>query len=94
MATVVFAPFIQQYVKCPPMESSGNTVREVLDMYFEEFRRARGYILDDQGCLRPRLAIFVDGAVVTDRTDLSDPVHMRARVLVQPMPLDTEYECI
>jgi molybdopterin synthase sulfur carrier subunit len=94
MATVVFTQFIQHYVKCPPMDVRGNTVREVLETYFQEFRRARGYILDDKGCLRPRLALFVDGTVVMDRIGLSDPVHMHARVFVQQMPLDTEYESL
>jgi hypothetical protein len=92
MATLVFAPVIQHYVKCPPMEVFGNTVREVLDTYFREFRQVRGYILDEQGCVRPRLALYVDGAIVTDRTGLTDPVHAHARVFVQPMPLDPEYE--
>lgn len=92
MATVVFAPFIQHFVKCPPMEAHGNSVREVLDAYFEACRHARGYILDEHGNLRPRLAIFVDGAVVEDRVGLTDPVHLHAQVFVQAMPLDTEYE--
>jgi hypothetical protein len=92
MATVVFSSFIQHYVKCTPLEAPGNSVREVLEAYFQEFRQARGYILDDQGLLRPRLAVFVDGALVEDRVGLTDPVHLRARVLVQTMPIDTEYE--
>jgi len=92
MATVVFAPFIQHHVKCPSMEASGNTVREVLETYFQKHRQIRGYVLDDQGCLRPRLALYVDGEVVADRTALADPVHARAQVFVQVMPLDTEYD--
>jgi hypothetical protein len=92
MATVVFSAFIRHYVECPPRVAFGNTVREVLDEYFREFQRARRYILDDQECLRPRLAVFVDGAVATDRVGLSDPVHLLARVYVQQTPADTEYE--
>ena len=94
MATVIFPPHLQQHVPCPTQEVFGNTVREVLEGYFEKHRRARGYILDDQGCLRPRLALYVDGVVVTDRHGLSDPVHARARVHVLPVPLDTEYESL
>jgi hypothetical protein len=92
MATVVIPPHIQQHVPCPPVEVFGNTVREVLEAYFEKHRRARGYILDDQSGLRPRLALYVDGVAVSDRAGLSDPVHARARVHVLTMPLDTEYE--
>jgi hypothetical protein len=94
MANVVFSPFIQHYVECPPMEAFGNTVREVLDDYFRQFRRSRRYILDDQGGLRPRLAVFVDGAAATDRVGLNDPVHLSTRVYVQQTPVDTEYEVL
>ncbi|HEV3443849.1 MAG TPA: hypothetical protein VG099_04355 [Gemmataceae bacterium] len=92
MATVVFAPFIQHHVKCPPMVASGGTVRDVLETYFQEHHRVRGYILDERGCLRSRLAVFVDGAIVMDRAALTDPVHAHAQVFVQVVPLDTEYE--
>ena len=80
MATVIFTPFIQRHVPCPPMEVFGNTVGEVLEAYFEMHRRARGYILDDQGGLRPRLSLYVGGAVAADRGGLSDPVHAHAIV--------------
>jgi hypothetical protein len=67
MATVVFTPFLQRYIPCPPMEGFANTVGEVLEAYFEEHRGVRGYILDDKSCLRPRLSLSVDGSLsVTD----------------------------
>jgi hypothetical protein len=90
MATVVFAPFIQHFVKCPPMEASGNSVREVLEAYFQEFRQVRSYILDERDCLRPRLTVYVDGNALEDRVGLSDPVHLRARVFVQAMQIDDD----
>jgi hypothetical protein len=92
MATVVFAPFIQHYVKCPSVEVFGNSVREVLEMYFQRYHHVRRHIVDEQGCLRPRLALFVDGAPLMDRIGLSDPVHVQARVLVQPILCGTEYD--
>jgi hypothetical protein len=92
MATVIFTPFIQHYVPCPPQEVYGNTVGEVLEAYFEKQQRVRGYILDHHGHLRPRLALYVDGVLATDRIALRDPVHARGRVFIQQVPLDTEYE--
>jgi hypothetical protein len=92
MATVTFTSFIQHHTGCRAREAFGNTVREVLEAYFETHRRARGYLLDDQGGLRPRLMLYVDGVPVTDRLGLSDPVHARASVFVQHLPLDAEYE--
>jgi hypothetical protein len=94
MAKLTFAPFIQRHIPQPPQDLFGNTVREILEAYFEKHRFARFYIMDEHDYLRPRLAAFVDGAVVADRTDLADPVHARAHVYVQNMPLDTEYECL
>ena len=92
MATVTFSPFIQQCVMCPMEEVFGNTVREVLDAYFEKHQLARGCILDDRSGLRPRLALAVDGIWATDRAGLSEPVHARASVHICQVPLDVEYE--
>jgi hypothetical protein len=92
MATVKFTPFIEHHTGCRTQEVFGNTVREVLEAYFATNRLARGYLLDGQGGLRPRLAAYVDGVPVADRVGLSDPVHARAHVFVQQIPLDTEYE--
>ena len=92
MATVTFSSFIQHYVACPTEEVFGNTLREVLNAYFEKHQRARGYILDENGRLRPRLALSVDGIFATDRAGLSEPVHLRAQIYICQVPLDTEYE--
>ena len=92
MARVSFTPFIEQYIACPSLEVFGNTVREFLEGYFERHRRARGHLLDDRGCLRPRLSLSVDGVPIADRASLSDPVHAHARIQVSQVPLDTEYE--
>jgi len=92
LATVDFSSFIRHFAQCAPMDATGDTVGEVFENYFREFRSARGYILDDQGSVRPRLAVLVDGAPVLDRAGLSDPVHVHARIFVQQIPLDVEYE--
>jgi len=46
-------------------------VRAALDTYFAANERARGYVLDDQGRLRPHMAIFIDGNHIQDRDGLS-----------------------
>jgi len=74
MAIVVFTSNLQRHVACPETEASGATVREVLDGVFRRNPRARGYVLDDQAALRKHMAIFVDGAMIRDRAELSDPV--------------------
>jgi hypothetical protein len=92
MATVTFSPFIQHHVGCTNMEAPGNSVREVLASYFQVHRGVQRFILDDENCLRARLTVSVDGILIEDRIGLSDPVHVKAKILVHEVPLDSEYE--
>jgi hypothetical protein len=46
----------------------------VLDDYFRENAKARGYVLDEQGRIRQHMVVFIDGEMVRDRDDLSDAV--------------------
>jgi len=74
MATVRFTRNIQRHVACPDREIPGSTLRAVLDGYFRENERARGYVLDEQGKIRQHMVVFIDGELVRDRDTLSDPV--------------------
>jgi hypothetical protein len=86
MALVRFTANIQRHVACPPRQTTGATVREVLESYFETNARARGYVLDDQSRLRKHMAIFIDGRQIDDRDGLSDSVARDAVVdLVQAL---------
>jgi molybdopterin synthase sulfur carrier subunit len=53
---------------------AGSTVREALDALLTQLPQLRGYVLDDQGALRHHVAAFVDGVVVRDKQNLSEPV--------------------
>ena len=74
MATVRFTRNIQRHVECPTREAAGSTLRAVLDHYFRESERARGYVLDEQGRIRQHMVVFIDGEMVRDRDGLSDDV--------------------
>ena len=74
MAVIRFTRNIQRHVACPDREVGGATLRDVLDAYFADNERARGYVLDDQGRLRHHMAIFIDGQQLQDRDHLSDAV--------------------
>jgi sulfur-carrier protein len=74
MPTVTFTPNIQRHVDCPPSNVEGETVRQALEAVFQENPRARGYVLDEQGAMRPHMVVFVNGRQVRDRQRLSDPV--------------------
>jgi sulfur-carrier protein len=67
-------------VECPTRDVSGSTLREVLDAYFRENERARGYVLDEQGKIRQHMVVFIDGDLVRDREKLSDCVEANSIV--------------
>jgi molybdopterin synthase sulfur carrier subunit len=74
MARVTITRNLQRHVPAPPAEAPGATVREVLESYFAAHPAVRGYVLDEHGALRRHMVIFVAGAMVRDRSALSDPV--------------------
>ena len=78
MATVRFTQNIQRHVECPTREAPGATLREVLDAYFRDNERARGYVLDEQGKIRQHMVVFIDGELTRDRDRLSDTVGPNA----------------
>jgi molybdopterin synthase sulfur carrier subunit len=78
MATVRFTQNIQRHVACPTRDAKGSTLREVLDDYFSDNERARGYVLDEQGKIRQHMVAFIDGELVRDRDRLTDPVGPNA----------------
>ena len=57
-------------------------MREALSQVFHDDARLRGYVLDDQGRLRPHVTVFVDGEAILDRQGLSDPVEPASRIYV------------
>jgi len=75
MATVRFTRNIQRHVECPTRELPGSTLRTVLDGYFNDNQRARGYVLDEQGRIRQHMVVFIDGEMVRDRDTLTDAVQ-------------------
>ena len=74
MAVVHFTRNLQRHVECPSSTVEGQTVAEALARVFDDNPELRGYVLDDQGALRPHVAVFVNGALIHDRTGLTDPV--------------------
>ena len=74
MATVRFTQNIQRHVGCPTRDANGTTLRDVLNDYFKDNERARGYVLDEMGQVRQHMVVFIDGEAVVDRNGLSDPV--------------------
>ena len=82
MARVTFTANLQRHVACPPMDASGKSVREALDVVFAANPAVRGYVLDEHGALRYHVVVFVDGVQVADRKRLSDAIGPEAQLHV------------
>jgi molybdopterin converting factor small subunit len=82
MPRVSFTNNLQRHLACPTTDADGETVRRVLESVFGGNPRLRSYLLDDQGCLRRHVNIFVNDAAVADRETLSDPVSAEDEIFV------------
>ncbi len=82
MARVVFTPQLRRFTNTPEVETPATTLRAALDAAFAAQPRLRGYVLDDQGHLRPNVVVFVDGRRSRDRVALDDPLRPHSRVHV------------
>ena len=82
MPTVKFTPQLERFLAAPQAEARGATVKEVLTEVFSANPRLRDYILDEQGVLRKHVTVFIDGNMIKDRDDLSDPVEASSEVFV------------
>ena len=74
MARIVFTPQLRRFVETPEVETEATLLRAGLDAAFDLNPRLRGYVLDDQGHLRPNVVIFVDGRRARDGQRLDDPL--------------------
>jgi sulfur carrier protein ThiS len=82
MTTLRFTPNLLRHVATPAARVKGDTVRQVLERYFQLNPQVRGYILDDQGILRKHVAIFLNQEAICDRIELSDPVRENDDIFV------------
>lgn len=82
MAHLTFANAIRRHVDCPDAVVDGNTLRSVLDAYFERYPLVRGYVLDDRNAVRRHVAVFLDNMLIIDRDSLADSVRADSTVHV------------
>lgn len=83
MVRVHFTPQLRRHIDCPDQALvAATTVREALEAVFARHPGAKSYVLDDQGALRKHVAVFVDGAPLTDRRTLADRLSTEAEIHV------------
>jgi molybdopterin converting factor small subunit len=82
MATVHVTPNLRRHIATETASAEGCTVAEVLQDYFRQWPGLRSYVLQDAGALRTHMTVFVNGLVVQDRRNLSDPVPADGEIYI------------
>ncbi len=67
MPTVEFAEHLRRHVDCPPQTGAAGSLRAALEQALAAAPGLREYVLDEQGALRPHVALFVNGERLVER---------------------------
>lgn len=82
MPTIHLTRHLRQIAPVDAVAVTAETLGAALDAYFAMAPRVRSYILDDQGRLRRHVAIFIDGELLTDKSDLGRRVTPASEIYV------------
>ncbi|MFN0184169.1 MAG: MoaD/ThiS family protein [Aquabacterium sp.] len=82
MPTLTFTPQLHRFLATPRLDSAATSLAVLLDEAFVQQPRLRGYVLDDQGHLRPNVVVFIDGQRSIDRVALTDALAPDSQVYV------------
>jgi len=58
------------------------TLGTLLDALFARCPQLRGYVVDEHGCVRHHVTIFIDGKAIADKGDLNQPLGIDAEVYI------------
>ena len=82
MPRIVFTPQLRRFTHTPEVDSTATTLRAALEDAFVHNPRLRGYVLDDQGHVRPNVVVFIDGQRCGDRHELNQALSPASTVHV------------
>jgi hypothetical protein len=82
MPRIAFTPQLRRFTETPEVDTAATTLRAALEAAFALNPRLRGYVLDDQGHLRPNVVVFIDGRRCSDRATLADTLQPHSAVHV------------
>ncbi len=83
MPRIEFTSQLAQHVECPPEQQvEAPTLQEALELLFDEYPRLRDYVMDEQGALRPHIALFIDGEMLQERDIREVPLASGSEVFV------------
>lgn len=82
MPTISFTANLRRHLPVPDFEVDGVTVHAAFESVFVLHPQLRSYLVDEHGRLRKHVNVFVNGTMVHDRLELSDPLAPGDRVWV------------
>lgn len=82
MANLYFTQQLARYLDVPTLDVDAPRLRAALDTAFAQHPRLRGYVLDEQGALRPNVVIFIDGVRCSERRVLDDVLLPDSQVYI------------
>ena len=82
MAHLHFTQQLARYLDVPTVDVDAPLLRAALDAAFVQQPRLRGYVLDEQGALRPNVVIFIDGVRCRERRVLDDVLLPDSQVYI------------
>jgi sulfur carrier protein ThiS len=82
MPLVEFAPALTRHVPCPAQRVAAGTLRAALEAAFRAAPAMQGYVLDEQGCVRKHVAVFVNTEMIASRAQLDIPLQPDDKVIV------------
>jgi sulfur-carrier protein len=82
VARIVFTQQLKRFTETPEVDAPVASLREGLQAAFRINPRLQGYVLDEQGHLRPNVVVFIDGRRSHDRVALNDPLRPDSQVHV------------
>lgn len=83
MPTVKFTKALKRFfpdLKDTP--SNGKTLAEILSEIDGCYPGVRSYLVDEQGKLRKHVNIFIDGKIISDRSQLTDAFTANSEIYI------------
>jgi molybdopterin synthase sulfur carrier subunit len=82
MAYLEFAPALQRHASVPPVTAPAASLQSLLSVAFAQQPALQSYVLDEQGCVRKHVAVFLNGRLLHDRKRLDVPLAADDRIYI------------
>ena len=83
MPTVKFTKALKRFFpNLQDTPAKGTSLADVLSEMETHYPGVKGYLLDEQGCLRKHVNIFIDGQLISDRRALSDSFSKDSEIYI------------